>query len=93
NNLIVPFHRPRQLFIHRPKIKTMLNLKMFLALDIPLTVSFYSLVLNVLKGSSFVSLPVSIVLCTVFLVISVLSIMHVTEKEEIKIISDHHKGL
>lgn len=71
----------------------MIDPKIFLALNLPLTVSFYSLALHFMEGSSFVSLPVSIGLCAVFLAVAVVVVMHISEEEEIKLISDHHTGL
>lgn len=71
----------------------MFNGKVFLALSLPLTASGYSIVLNVLRGSSFLSLPISLVIFGVFILATIIAFLYICENEEKKVVSDHISSL
>ncbi|MFP4046082.1 MAG: hypothetical protein ACLFS3_03410 [Candidatus Aenigmatarchaeota archaeon] len=67
---------------------TMISLKVYFGLSLPLGVSLYLFLENILMGSGLISLPISAGLLVLFTVISLVVLMHISEKEEIEIISD-----
>lgn len=68
----------------------MIRPKAFFALAIPVTFSFYSLLMNLMvPGSSIISLWSSLALAFFFCVISIAVLIKISESEEEKLISDH----
>lgn len=65
----------------------MIGPKPFLILCLPLTGSIYLLLLN-LTGTGFVSIWISLGLTGLFAVISIITLLRISEKEEEKVLSD-----
>ncbi len=68
----------------------MIGPKSFLALAVPLTLSLYSLFLNIFAPNlGFVSIWISRAFVLTFGLVSVVYLLRVSEKEEEKLVSDH----
>lgn len=67
----------------------MLKIKAFSVLSIPTTVFGYSLALNLIEGSSFLSLPISAILFVLCVIISVIALIYVSEEEEKSVVKEH----
>lgn len=71
----------------------MFDEKVFLALSLPFTISGYSIVLNLLRGSSFLSLPVSMIIFALFIPVSIVLFIYICENEEKEVVSDHIRSV
>ncbi|GEM_PF-1812726 len=82
---------PRNRFLFaRGKVFCMIGPKGFFALAIPLTLSVYSLLLNIfVPDFQLVSIWISASLTAVFCIVSALVLLRLSENEEEKLVSDH----
>lgn len=67
----------------------MLNPKQYLLVLMPLTITSYSLALNLANKTSFLNLSTSMISFMILVGISIIYIIYICEKEETELVSDH----